>query len=44
VVVVPAWRKVSAVLEGDVNGLFVATVCGFGGLLLLTLWLQDKGR
>jgi hypothetical protein len=40
--VVLAWRKVSAAPNGDVNGLFVATVCGFFGLLLLTSWLQDR--
>ena len=44
VAVVLAWRKVSAATEGDVNGLFIATVCSFAGLLLLTLWLQDQGR
>ena len=43
VVVVLAWRKVSAAPGGDVNGLFVATVCSFAGLLLLSLWLQDQG-
>jgi hypothetical protein len=42
--VVLAWRKVSAAPNGDVNGLFVATACGFFGLLLLTVWLQDQGR
>jgi hypothetical protein len=34
--VVLAWRKVSAAPDGDVNGLFVATVCGLVGMLLLT--------
>jgi hypothetical protein len=42
--VVLAWRKVSAAPEGDVNGLFIASVCGLFGLLLLTLWLRDQGR
>jgi hypothetical protein len=35
---------VSAAPNGDVDALFIATVCGFAGLLLLTLWLQDQGR
>jgi hypothetical protein len=33
---------VSAAPEGDVTGLFIATACGFFGLLLLTSWLQDR--
>jgi hypothetical protein len=44
--VVLAWRKVLAVPDGrgDVNGLFVATVCGAGGLVLLMIWLQEHER
>jgi hypothetical protein len=42
VTVVLAWRKVSAVPDADVNGLGVATTCGFFGLLTLTSWLQDR--
>jgi hypothetical protein len=44
VAVVLAWRKVSAAPNGGVTGLFVAAMCGFVGLLLLTLWLQDQDR
>lgn len=46
VTVVLAWRKVLAVPDGlgDVTGLFVATVCGAGGLVLLMIWLQDHER
>jgi hypothetical protein len=35
---------VSAAPNSDVNGLFVATVCGLFGMLLLTSWVQERGR
>lgn len=43
VTVVLAWRKVLGVPDGrgDVNGLLVATVAGFFGLVLLGAWLTD---
>lgn len=44
--VVLAWRKVLAVPDGrgDITGLFVATVCGAAGLVLLRAWLQEHER
>jgi hypothetical protein len=41
-----AWRKVLAVPDGrgDIAGLFVATVCGAAGLVLLMVWLQEHER
>lgn len=42
VAVVLAWRKVTAAPNGHANGLFIATVCGFVGLVLMMLWLQDR--
>lgn len=39
-----AWRKVLSVPDGrgDVTGLFVATMAGVCGLVVLTSWLQDR--
>lgn len=39
-----AWRKVTSVPGGDITGLFVATACGTAGLVILAIWLQDRGR
>ena len=46
IAVVLAWRKVLAVPDGrgDINGLFVATVAGGFGLVLLGAWLQEHER
>jgi hypothetical protein len=37
-----SWRKVTAAPDGDITGLFVATVLGTAGLMLLASWLQDR--
>ena len=42
--VVLSWRKVTAAPGGDVTGPFVASLAGAGGLVLLTIWLQDHER
>lgn len=46
ITVVLACRKVLGVPDGrgDSTGLFVATVCGAGGLVLLMIWLQSYER
>jgi hypothetical protein len=44
VAVVLAWRKVLAAPNGDVTRLFVATVAGALGLMLLGAWLQEHER
>lgn len=42
VAVVLAWRKVLALPDGYVTGLFIATVAGAVGLALLGGWLRDR--
>lgn len=36
-----SWRKVLSIPNGDVNGLFIATMAGGLGLALLGAWLQE---
>jgi len=41
--VCPAWRRLTAAPKGDVIGL-VATALGTFGLVLLAVWLHERGR
>lgn len=44
VTAVLAWRKVLGRDDGDVPGLFVATLAGALGLVVLASWLTDYER
>jgi hypothetical protein len=37
-----AWRKALAVEQADFNNLWLATVCGTGGMVLIGWWVSAR--